>query len=88
MYNAVKNGNAFDFNYKKFICDTVDDMNAIDVSKTASGSTALIIETSEVYILSNTKEWKKWTSTSGGSANCITADDIATVSDTSGYLDI
>ena len=88
MYNAVKNGNAFDFNSKKFVCDTAADMYAIDVSKIASGSTALVIETSEVYILSNAKEWKKWTSTSGGSVGCLTADDIASVSDTSGYLDI
>lgn len=31
MYNAVKNGNNMDYNFKRFICDTLEDKDAIDV---------------------------------------------------------
>lgn len=95
MYNAVKHGNNMDYNYKKFVCDTVAEKDQIDVSKIAPGSTALVIEKKEVYILSNAKKWVLFTTYSGtgGSGgdvagNYLDSDDIASLSDASGYLNI
>lgn len=96
MYNAVKHGNNMDYNYKKFVCDTVAEKDQIDVSKIAPGSTALVIDTKEVYILSNTKKWVLFTtysgtSSGGGSAvvgDYLDSDDIASLSDATGYLNI
>ncbi|MDO5346572.1 MAG: hypothetical protein Q4E91_12615 [Lachnospiraceae bacterium] len=95
MYNAVKNGNDLDWNYKRFICDTTEDKDEIDVSKIAPGSTALVIATKEEFILNNEKKWvlfiKHSGSSGGGSVSgdgYLTLDAIASVSDTSSYLDI
>lgn len=94
MYNAVKNGNDLDWNYKRFICDTTADKDAIDVSKIAPGSTALVIDTKEDFILNNEKKWVFFIKHSGSSGGGVPGDDyltldaIASVSDTSSYLDI
>ena len=51
MYNAVKNGNVYDYNYKKFVCDTISDMNAIKTEKLAAGSTALVLNAEGEQVL-------------------------------------
>ena len=94
MYNAVKNGNNMDYNFKRFICDTLEDKDAIDVSKIAPGSTTLVIATKEEYILNNEKEWKfftKYSDNSGGATpgeGYLTIDEIASVAATTEYLKI
>lgn len=60
MYSEVLNGNSRRYNYKEFVCDTLEDMYTINVSKVASGSKAVVIEGNKIYILSNSKEWKEW----------------------------
>lgn len=75
MYNAVKNGSTYDFNYKEFVCDTMDDMNAIRTKKLAAGSTAVVLETGERYILSNEKKWVFQAVSTGGSAE-ISDDEV------------
>lgn len=91
MYNAVKNGNVYDYNYKKFVCDTISDMNAIETEKLAAGSTALVLNAEgeqALYILSNQKKWVVYPAPTGGSAGGIGYDDIASLEDTQEYLGI
>ena len=92
MYNAVKNGNVYDYNYKKFVCDTISDMNAIKTEKLAAGSTALVLNAEgkqTLYILSNQKKWVVYSAPAdGGSAGGIGYDDIASLEDTQEYLGI
>lgn len=94
MYNAVKNGNDMDYNFKRFICDTLEDRDAIDVAKAAPGSTALIIATKEEYILDNKREWKFFTKYSdstggaGGGDGYLTINEIASVATTTEYLNL
>ena len=76
MYNAVKNGSTYDFNYKEFVCDTMDDMNAIRTKKLAAGATAVVLETGERYILSNEKKWVfQAVSTGGSTGGDLTPED-------------
>lgn len=91
MYNAVKNGNTFDYNYKKYVCDTVSDMNAIETRHLAAGSTAIVLNADgvqKVYILSNAKEWVPYSVTTSGSIGGLDSDDIASLEDTQEYLGI
>lgn len=93
MYNAVKHGNNMAYNYKKFICDTVAEKDQIDVSKLAPGSTVLVIDTKEEYIMSSAKQWvlfTKLSDTIGGSTtgDYLDSDDIASLSDATDYLNI
>ena len=92
MYNAVKKGNVYDYNYKKFVCDTISDMNAIETEKLAAGSTALVLNAEgeqALYILSNQKKWVVYSAPTGGdSAGGIGYDDIASLEDTQEYLGI
>lgn len=89
MYNAVKNGNVYDYNYKKFVCDAISDMNAIKTEKLAAGSTALVLNAGDgqaLYILSNEKKWVLYSA--GGSTGGLSSDDIASLEDTQEYLGI
>lgn len=94
MYNAVKNGNNMDYNFKRFICDKVEDKDAIDVTNIAPGSTALVIATKEEYILTNEKKWEffmKYSEISGGVTpgdEYLTIDEIASVAATTEFLKI
>lgn len=92
MYNAVKNGNVYDYNYKKFICDTVSDMNAINTDKLAAGSTAIVLKSGSkqaLYILSNEKQWVLYSAPTGGSSTGgLGSNDIASLEDTQEYLGI
>ena len=72
MYSVALNGNSRSYNYKEFVCDTLEDMYAIKVSKIASGSKALILEGNKIYILSNSKEWKEWNT---GNAQVMEVED-------------
>lgn len=96
MYKMIKDGNNMIYNYQKFICDTVSDLDGIDVAKASSGSTALVIATKELYILNNAKQWKlftKYSGSTGGGGGGIEGDfleagDVATLSDANAFLDI
>lgn len=72
MFSEVLNGNSRRYNYKEFVCDTLEDMHTINVSKIASGSKALILEGNKIYILSNSKEWKEWNT---GNAQVMEVED-------------
>lgn len=94
MYNAVKNGNNMDYNFKRFICDSLEDKDAIDVSKLAPGSTALVIATKEEYILNNEKQWSfitRYSDSAGGAVSgdgYLTMNEVASVAATTEYLNI
>lgn len=61
MYNAVKSGNAYDYNYKEFVCDTLEDLQRIRTKNLAAGSKAVVLkgedDKQQSYILTNGKEW-------------------------------
>lgn len=92
MYNAVKNGNVYNYNYKKFVCDTIADMNDIETEKLAAGSSVIVLKADggqKTYVLSNAKEWVQYSAPAGsGSVSGLGADDIASLEDTREYLGI
>lgn len=93
MYNTVKSGNVYDYNYKKFVCDTISDMDAINTEELAAGSSAIVLkaETGQaIYILSNEKKWIPYSTpaSSGGATGGLDFDNIASVEDTQEYLGI
>ena len=73
MFSEVLNGNSRRYNYREFVCDTLEDMYTINVSKVASGSKAVVIEGNKIYILSNSKEWKEWAAGSVDSQTIVDA---------------
>lgn len=46
------------YGINEYICDTADDITNLPID-CASGSTAYIIDTGDVYILNGSKEWVK-----------------------------
>lgn len=78
MYNAVKTGNVYNYNYKEFVCDTVSDMNDIETEKLSAGSIATVLDADgqqASYILSSEKKWVLKSTTSGGSSDDSGSDD-------------
>ena len=53
----IKQGSRTDYNYKEYVLDTKNDLVTINTKDCCAGSTAYIIETKEVYMLNNKKEW-------------------------------
>ena len=43
----------------ELVCDTEADVETLPTVNCAAGSSCLVIETSNVYILNSKKEWKK-----------------------------
>lgn len=58
MFSITTQGNKTMPYLTEFVADSESDLKKIDISAIAPGSTCIIIETSEVYILNNKKEWK------------------------------
>lgn len=78
MYNAVKTGNVYNYNYKEFVCDTVGDMNDIETEKLSAGSIATVLDADgqqASYILSSEKKWVLKSTASGGSSDNSGSDD-------------
>lgn len=67
MASILKNiGRSTNVPYKTFEADTVEDMQAIDVSHVIMGSRCYIIDTGEWYALNSQKQWKAVPSGGGG----------------------
>lgn len=57
MAFLTRQGSKVDYNYKEFYCDNIADLNNIDTSTCAPGSVAYIVNSGQVYMLNNKKEW-------------------------------
>ena len=57
MAYLVKQGSRTDYNYKEYILDTKNDLVNINTSECCPGSIAYIIDSKELYILNNKREW-------------------------------
>lgn len=70
------------YNLKEFTVDTYADIADIDVRKTAPGSTAFVIDTSEHYMLNSQFKWVK-VDIGGGSGviSGITSGEIEVIYD-------
>lgn len=55
----IRQNDNYNYNYKEFIFDTVEDLNAQDIKSVSAGSTAFVIEGSRAFILSASGEWKE-----------------------------
>jgi deoxyhypusine synthase len=58
MINILSQAGRVDYNTKEFILDTVADMENLNEVTCDAGSTAFIIETSEIYMKNGQGEWK------------------------------
>lgn len=91
MYTSFQNGNDIVFNRKKFICDTMQDLNEIKTELLAAGSGAIVLDAGggkqQRYILSNGKKWVQYnlpeTSGTGGGGSSV---DVASVDETLEFL--
>lgn len=61
MVNILSHAGQVDYNTKEFVLDTTDDLlelqNSMGINCDA-GSTAFVIETSEIYMKNGQGEWK------------------------------
>lgn len=58
MAYLVKQGARTDYNYKEYYLDSADELKDINIKECCPGSVAYIITSSDVYILTNKKEWR------------------------------
>lgn len=58
MINILKSGNNPSKYVMEYIADTEDDIKSLTTDATP-GSTCLVIETAEVYMINGNHEWKK-----------------------------
>lgn len=58
MFNIIKQGERSTAYVTEYVADTETDIVNLPTNS-APGSTCLVIETSNVYMLNNKKEWKK-----------------------------
>lgn len=58
MAYLIKQGGKADYNYKEFVCDTTEELANIAKQNVCPGSIAYIIETGDIYILNQKKEWE------------------------------
>ena len=58
MY-LLRQGGKTDYNYKEYYLDTTTELSNINTIDCATGSVAYIINTQQVYILNNQKEWRE-----------------------------
>lgn len=63
-YAMTKQGNLDNQVTREFICDTEADLNAIEASEITFGSTAIVLDTMEVFIANSSKTWISMTPTS------------------------
>lgn len=55
MY-LIKQGGRLDYNYKKYILDTEDELSQVPVHACCPGSIAYVIATKTVYMLNSQKQ--------------------------------
>lgn len=58
MFNIIKQGERSTTYITEYVADTNADVINLPTNS-APGSTCIVIETSDVYMLNNKKEWKK-----------------------------
>ena len=69
MYKLTKQGSSYNDSVCQYLCDTIDDMYAIPLSKNVSdsiGDKAYIINASEKYVRNSEGKWMEDLSASGG----------------------
>jgi hypothetical protein len=65
MYSLFANDDDILYGVQKFVLDTVEDIESLPKTVKA-GSSALIIASSELYVMNHSKEWVKMTSNGNG----------------------
>lgn len=65
MFNITRQGNHSTAYVTEYVADTAEDVAKLPIDS-APGSTCVIIDTGDVYILSNEKEWKKLSGSAAG----------------------
>lgn len=75
MFNIVKQGDKTTAYVTQYVADTAADIDSLPIN-CAPGSTCLIIETSEKYMLNNNYEWKKISTGSGGGSSSSEISNI------------
>lgn len=61
MYNIIKQNDNISAYVKEFIADTEADIQSLPTDKTVyPGSTCIVAETGNVYILNNEQQWIKF----------------------------
>ncbi len=50
-------GNKKDYKYSEYVVDNVEGLASINIADICPGSVAYVVETGEVYMLNNKKEW-------------------------------
>ena len=58
MINILSQAGRVDYNTKEFVLDTAADLEKLNEMTCDAGSTAFIIETSEIYMKNGQGEWK------------------------------
>ena len=58
MGYLAKQGDITDQRIRQYFFDTVEEMSAINIEHCAPGSVVYIITTGDIYMLTNTKEWR------------------------------
>lgn len=57
MISIMKQGDETNYSLSEFIVDAPSDVSSLPID-VVPGSTCLVIDTSDVYIMGNNKEWK------------------------------
>ena len=58
MIYLLKQGGRVDYNYKEFIVENAEDINAIVINEDiCPGSTCFVVSTGQVFMLNTKKEW-------------------------------
>ena len=58
MYSIMKDSNKIQYGVSEYVVDTKDDIEQIPLRDIKPGTICLVIDTSDVYMLNNNKEWK------------------------------
>ena len=58
MLNLYSQNGDIQYNIREYVVDTLDDIKSLP-THAAMGSTAIVISTSEVFMLNGEKEWVK-----------------------------
>lgn len=65
-YTISRNSNKVAYGIKELIFNTVMEMFAYPTQRLTPGSTAIITDASQIYILNNNHQWKLWVCEGGG----------------------
>lgn len=65
MFSVYANDDDILYGIQKFVLDTEADIPYLPAAQLKAGSTALVIETSDTYMLNHSKIWKKLDSAKG-----------------------